>query len=306
MTAGKCDPIESLKDETMRDGVFLINLCASIEPRAVNWNLVTSSETEEGRIRNAKYAVEIARNLDADLCCLWKDIFYSNSKKMLIVFASLMDVFNKSEEVYVKRWVDYSSKYGLAFELSNRTNGVFFNDSTKIILDPNEHHFNYYMRTKSDNQDIEKQYTMAEFPQELKKKVVLLKRFHCYLENHAKICETTPSSEPKERKVKDVVYVKKWIKTKHAMMFRLSNRVIQVNFQDETEIMVGTNKVTYVDKEGVRSTYPLNGAMDQDDCAMVKRLQYANNFMQQMLDTNGSTSRRGSLQDEQEENKISN
>jgi len=63
----------------------------------------------------------------------------------------MMDAFNKSEEVYVKRWVDYSSKYGLAFELSNRTNGVFFNDSTKIILDPNEHHFNYYMRGKRDS-----------------------------------------------------------------------------------------------------------------------------------------------------------
>jgi polo-like kinase 1 len=38
-------------------------------------------------------------------------------------------------EVYVKKWVDYSSKYGLGYLLSNGSSGVFFNDSTKIILD---------------------------------------------------------------------------------------------------------------------------------------------------------------------------
>jgi polo-like kinase 1 len=35
---------------------------------------------------------------------------------------------------------------------------------------------------------------------------------------------------PKKRKVKDVVYVKKWMRTRHAIMFRLSNKVVQVNF----------------------------------------------------------------------------
>ncbi len=42
--------------------------------------------------------------------------------------------FSRSE-IYVKKWVDYSSKYGLGYLLSNGFTGVFFNDSTKIILD---------------------------------------------------------------------------------------------------------------------------------------------------------------------------
>ena len=29
-----------------------------------------------------------------------------------------------------------------------------------------------------------------------------------------------------------LVYVKKWMKTKHAIIFRLSNKVVQVNFED--------------------------------------------------------------------------
>jgi polo-like kinase 1 len=51
-----------------------------------------------------------------------------------------MTNFNKARspgnnEVWVKKWVDYSSKYGLGYILSNGSIGVFFNDSTKIILD---------------------------------------------------------------------------------------------------------------------------------------------------------------------------
>lgn len=43
---------------------------------------------------------------------------------------------NGKSEIYVKKWVDYSSKYGLGYLLSNGGTGVFFNDSTKIVLDP--------------------------------------------------------------------------------------------------------------------------------------------------------------------------
>lgn len=35
--------------------------------------------------------------------------------------------------VFVLRWVDYSSKYGLGFMLSDNSTGVHFNDGSKII-----------------------------------------------------------------------------------------------------------------------------------------------------------------------------
>lgn len=35
--------------------------------------------------------------------------------------------------VSVKKWIDYSSKYGIGYALSNNTVGVYFNDSTKIL-----------------------------------------------------------------------------------------------------------------------------------------------------------------------------
>lgn len=34
--------------------------------------------------------------------------------------------------LFVTKWIDYSNKYGLAFQLSDRSVGVLFNDSTKM------------------------------------------------------------------------------------------------------------------------------------------------------------------------------
>lgn len=152
----------------------------------------------------------------------------------------------KEAEVWVKKWVDYSSKYGLGYYLSNDATGVFFNDSTKIVLDPNGYHFDYMERRSSDRQDIGKEYTLTEYPKELQKKVTLLQHFRSYLEGSDKpkdqqqlpnmqgapqqIQQNQDEEFPKQRKVKDIVYVKKWMRTRHAIMFRLSNKVVQVNF----------------------------------------------------------------------------
>ena len=73
----------------------------------------------------------------------------------------------RDNEVWVKKWVDYSSKYGLGYCLSNEATGVFFNDSTKICLDPNGFHFDYMERRSADRQDIGREYTLTDYPKDL-------------------------------------------------------------------------------------------------------------------------------------------
>ncbi len=139
----------------------------------------------------------------------------------------------QQEEVWVKKWVDYSSKYGLGYHLSNQSVGVFFNDATKIVLDPNSFHFDYIERRTSDRQDVGKEYTIVDYPTTLQKKVTLLQHFRSYLEGSAKPKPNEKGAEsvvPSKRKITDLVYVKKWMRTRHAIMFRLSNKVVQVNF----------------------------------------------------------------------------
>jgi polo-like kinase 1 len=199
----------------------------------------------------------------------------------------------QQEEVWVKKWVDYSSKYGLGYHLSNASVGVFFNDATKIVLDPNSYHFDYIERRQTDRQDVGKEYNIKDFPATLQKKVTLLQHFRSYLEGSQKPKASEKTAEDvqfSKRKITDVVYVKKWMRTRHAIMFRLSNKVVQVNFQDHTEIMLSseTKIVTYVNKRGERTTYPLGSAMDSANLEMVKRLKYTKDILTHMLNQNGA------------------
>ena len=42
------------------------------------------------------------------------------------------------ESVYISKWVDYSNKYGLGYQLTNGSVGVLFNDGTKMVLAPDQ------------------------------------------------------------------------------------------------------------------------------------------------------------------------
>ncbi|CAG9333520.1 unnamed protein product [Blepharisma stoltei] len=184
-------------------------------------------------------------------------------------------------EVWVKKWVDYSSKYGLGYLLSNGATGVFFNDSTKIILDPNGHRFNYMERRGPDKQDIIVQHTLTEYPKDLQKKITLLQHFRSYLDGDVK--QDTGLEEEKENPTP--IYIKKWMRTRHAIMFRLSNKIVQVNFQDHTEIILSseTRMVTYVNKKGERTTYALATALESTNQEMTKRLKYTKDILTHML-----------------------
>jgi polo-like kinase 1 len=50
------------------------------------------------------------------------------------------------QTVWVSKWIDYSSKYGLGYLLSDNAAGVFFNDSTKIVVAHKDVVFYYYER----------------------------------------------------------------------------------------------------------------------------------------------------------------
>jgi len=53
---------------------------------------------------------------------------------------------NQTTQVWVTKWVDYSSKYGLGYLLSDLSAGVFFNDSTKVVAESSGNQFYYYER----------------------------------------------------------------------------------------------------------------------------------------------------------------
>ena len=89
----KAPAIKDFKDKTnLPNGHFLIQLCSTIEPRYVNWDLLTPGETDEDKCLNAKYGITLARKLEAVIFCVWEDMVNVNPKQNLIIYSSLCDI----------------------------------------------------------------------------------------------------------------------------------------------------------------------------------------------------------------------
>ena len=79
------------------------------------------------------------------------------------------------------------------------------------------------------------------------------------------------------------------MKTKHSILFRLSNKTVQISFHDNTEIILSQeNKtVTYINKKGLKFLYPLNKALENDNKEMTKRLRYTKKILLLMITSKG-------------------
>jgi len=200
-------------------------------------------------------------------------------------------------KIWVTRYVDYTSKYGLGFLLSDGSSGVYFNDSTKAVLEAQGDKFQYIERRKVEtnngfvkkNEPTCEPYSLTEYPESLQKKVTLLKHFRNYLIEQQKKSEFTDelSTHHVESSASSdaMTYLKKWVRTKHAILFRLSNETVQIVFYDQTEILLTSDYryVTYVDKKRNRTTFLLNDELVGTYPEMAKRLKYSKEILNQLL-----------------------
>ena len=249
--------------------------------------------------------------------------------------------------VWVVRYVDYTSKYGLGFLLNTGSAGVYFNDSTKIVLSPDGSIFQYVERRRRDPQGCPsgsgsgsehtiQTHLVSYYPSELQKKVTLLRHFRNYLVDQQREgasraedgsaaggahgmetiamasldgtnsgasssvpfgassialkatdaasmgCMAAPFAGDSE-----MPFLKKWVRTRHAILFRLSNRTVQVLFFDRSEVLLSSEArmVTYVNKQGVRSEHSLEEVLQTGRTDIAKRLKYAKDIMYRLIST---------------------
>ncbi len=175
------------------------------------------------------------------------------------------------------------------------SSGVYFNDSTKAVLSATSDSFVYIERRKPNSDGSSEPlatYTLSDYPEDtLKKKVTLLQHFRNFLSEQQKRAEDTGETPPitsdptKSRIAEDMIYMKKWIKTKHAMLFRLSNDTVQVQFNDETQVLISSegNLVTFVDKDKNRTLHSISDIANNQQTDVSKRLKYAKEILSQLI-----------------------
>ncbi|XP_020223804.1 fimbrin-1 [Cajanus cajan] len=87
---GRTSHIESFKDKSLSSGLFFLELLSAVEPRVVNWNLVTKGGSDDEKRLNATYIISVARKLGCSIFLLPEDIMEVNQKMILTLTASIM------------------------------------------------------------------------------------------------------------------------------------------------------------------------------------------------------------------------
>ena len=222
--------------------------------------------------------------------------------------------------LWISQWVDYTSKYGIGYMLSNGGSGVYFNDSTKMISSADGRVFEYIERQSSHypGTDSQVRYTMDNYDPVLNKKVTLLGHFKGYLVDARAENDEADTLESQlarsfvlssrgegtdtgtlencsgDGMTEPMVYVAKWVKTRHAVLFQLSNRTLQFNFFDKSKLMLSANGcvATYLNRDGDLAVFPsATAVLTSERPDLGKRLRYAKDMLQQMVRTTESKSK---------------
>ena len=161
----------------------------------------------------------------------------------------------QSLETSVTCYSDFTSKYGLAYLMNNGHVGVSYNDSTKMVWNVDTNTVQYVSRGRSGEPSApaaeDKLYcTVDDYPDHLRKKITLITYFRNYLTRSRSPKDGSPDVVPCSKGKpavttadSDLVYVKRWLKTKYAIIFRLSNKSVQVLFMvlaTHTHILLAT------------------------------------------------------------------
>ncbi|EPY26200.1 polo-like kinase 1 [Strigomonas culicis] len=217
------------------------------------------------------------------------------------------DAVGPGPGVWVTECADFSAKYGLCYRLNTGHTGAHFNDSTKMVWEPITDRVEYYARVKVElpqrggetalfARDQLEAFHMSQHPGTLDKKVTLIKYFKSYLgrarntKDKVEVvsCSAYVSAQPARitdpHVGEDFVYVKRWLRTPEAIVFRLSNKTVQVCFNDRAEVILSSEwkVVTYTDPSGKRQTLPLSSVATQSEEA-ADRLRFTKNILYQLI-----------------------
>ncbi|XP_071976203.1 serine/threonine-protein kinase PLK1 [Engystomops pustulosus] len=184
---------------------------------------------------------------------------------------------------WVSKWVDYSDKYGLGYQLCDNSVGVLFNDSTRLIMYNDGDSLQYIERNNSESY-----LNVRSYPSALTKKITLLKYFRNYMSEH--LLKAGANITPREGdELARLPYLRTWFRTRSAIILHLSNGTVQINFfQDHTKLILCPlmAAVSYIDEKREFRTYKLS-LIEEFGCSkeLASRLRYARTMVEKLQNT---------------------
>ncbi|KAF4352057.1 hypothetical protein CsatB_020126 [Cannabis sativa] len=166
--AGRTSQMDSFKDKNLSNGIFFLELLSAVEPRVVNWSVVTKGETDEDKKLNATYIISVARKLGCSIFLLPEDIIEVNQKMILILTASIMYWSLQQQAADSENASDGSPTASVGSEneavLSNEVSNMALDDLSPEVgdekskmekIEPSENVENEVPSTKDEGLDTE-------------------------------------------------------------------------------------------------------------------------------------------------------
>eukprot|EP00981_Chlorochromonas_danica_P013778 scaffold6852_cov215-Ochromonas_danica.AAC.15 len=175
----------------------------------------------------------------------------------------------------------------------------------------------------SSSEHVSQRHFLDSYPTDLHKKVTLLKHFRNYLldeeKNHKRESNGNNTRDEAEQQAAlrqafskdalidqqrepmdidmtshqqrsleeepELTFVKKYIRTKYAILFRLSNHSVQMIFYDKSEILLSSEAqyITYVNKAGVRSDHYIEDPALVERTDITQRLKFTKDIMYRLI-----------------------
>ncbi|CAL1600868.1 unnamed protein product [Knipowitschia caucasica] len=184
---------------------------------------------------------------------------------------------------WISKWVDYSDKYGLGYQLCDNSVGVLFNDYTRLIMYTDGDSLQYIDKTAAESY-----LSTRSYPSALNKKITLLKYFRNYMSEHLLKAGANMVRRDGDELAR-MPYLSLWFRTKSAIVLHLTNGTVQINFfQDHTKMILCPlmGAVSYIDEKKEFRTYKLS-LLQEFGCSkeLASRIRYAKLMVEKLLDT---------------------
>ncbi|KAH8550381.1 kinase-like domain-containing protein [Umbelopsis sp. PMI_123] len=178
-----------------------------------------------------------------------------------------------SSVVFIDRWVDFTTKYGIGYCLSDGSDGIYFNDATTLINQSNSKSVSYVIHSQEAASQPQT-FATDNYPDYLRKKMNLLPYFQNYMyEKLASIANDLPAGL--KRTSRQTTFLESYMETERALVFRLSNNVLQINFLDHTKLVLFDNAASLIYVNAARKWSVHSLVMRDLNQDIISRLEFA-------------------------------
>ena len=206
--------------------------------------------------------------------------------------------------LWVKQWWDFSEKFGVGYVLSDGSVGVLFNDLSRLVF---ESASRVAYRVAPDIPAIERGESAPKTVRvdiecdvapnrDMQKKIAIAESFRSRLLNAAGAAQietsrgglsaalslsrdVAPYAMPNDEE--GAPYVKDWFRTSKGVFWRLSNRTVQCNFVDGSEILLATASrlVVFTDASGKQGVHALEDEAFETDRNLYRAMRWTKDLI---------------------------